>query len=57
MKYLIYLLLLLTLASCEKEEIIVPQIKQPQGESTTLVTKSKKSEKKLKFKKKRKVKK
>lgn len=57
MKYLIYLLILLTLTSCEKEEIFLPQIKQSQGESTTLVTKSKKSEKKLKIKKKRKIKK
>lgn len=56
MKYLFYFLIIFTLTSCQKEEIILPQIKQPKGDST-LIVKSKNPEKKLKVKKKRKIKK
>ena len=56
MKYLLYFLIIFTLTSCQKEEIILPQIKQPKGDST-LIVKSKNPEAKLKIKKKRKIKK
>ena len=56
MKYLIYFLIIFTISSCQKDEIIIPQIKQPKADSTQIV-KSNKTETKLKIKKKRKFKK
>jgi hypothetical protein len=56
MKYFLILITSMLLISCEKEDIIMPQIKQPKGDST-LIVKSKNPEKKLKVKKKRKIKK
>lgn len=56
MKYLLYILFIFAISSCGKEEIILPQIKQPKIDSTQVI-KSSKSEKKLKVKKKRKIKK
>jgi hypothetical protein len=54
MKYIIYLLIF-TLSSCKKEELVLPQIKHKQVDS--LVVKKSKSEKKIKIKKKRNFKK
>jgi hypothetical protein len=54
MKYLLYILIIFTISSCEKEDIIMPQIKQTQTKESSFV---KKTEKKLKAKKKRKFKK
>jgi hypothetical protein len=56
MKYLFYFIIIFSISSCKKEEIILPQIKQPKGDST-LIVKSKNPEIKLKIKKKRKIKK
>lgn len=54
MKYFLILITSMLLISCEKEDIIMPQIKQTQTKETSFV---KKNEKKLKAKKKRKIKK
>jgi len=56
MRNLLYFLIVILLSSCQKEEIILPQIKQPKVDSSQLI-KSNKIETKLKIKKKRKFKK
>jgi len=53
MKHLIYILFILIISSCKKEEIVLPQIKQTKGDSTVLIKKVEK----IKIKKRNKIRK